>query len=134
MATARQQPKPKTTLNNPFGEFKYWKYGSFSFSYLGIAINGRQRPTLIQATRAATAFTTGLALPGGYTYVCLLEIHWNYSDFLKDLSWSISCFKWFNSIPHCDSTTSWCSIYNSIFTTWPCYNWTTDGNLYVWVW
>ena len=38
-------------------------------SCLGIAINGRQRPTLIQATRAATAFTTGLALPGGYTYV-----------------------------------------------------------------
>jgi hypothetical protein len=37
--------------------------------YLGIVINGRQRPTLIQATRAATAFTTGLALPGGYTYV-----------------------------------------------------------------
>jgi hypothetical protein len=51
MATARQQPKPKTTLTNPFG----------------IVINGRQRPTLIQATRAATAFTTGLALPGGYT-------------------------------------------------------------------
>jgi hypothetical protein len=36
---------------------------------LGIAINARQRPTLIQATRAATAFTTGIALPGGYTYV-----------------------------------------------------------------
>ena len=31
-------------------------------------INARQRPTLIQATRAATAFT-GLALPSGYTYV-----------------------------------------------------------------
>jgi hypothetical protein len=35
-------------------------------------MNTRQRPTLIQATqaaglRAATAFTTGLALPGGYT-------------------------------------------------------------------
>ena len=32
-------------------------------------INTRQRPTLIQATRAATGFTTGLALPNGYTYV-----------------------------------------------------------------
>lgn len=51
MATARTQPKPKPTLTNPFG----------------IAINPRQRPTLIQATRAATAFATGLALPGGYT-------------------------------------------------------------------
>lgn len=40
---------------------------------LGIAINGRQRPTLIQATRAATAFTTGLALPGGYTYEFFVE-------------------------------------------------------------
>ncbi len=47
--------------------------------YLGIVINGRQRPTLIQATRAATAFTTGLALPGGYTYVICwrwIEIIW----------------------------------------------------------
>ena len=32
-------------------------------------MNARQRPTLIQATRAAGALTTGLALPGGYTYV-----------------------------------------------------------------
>lgn len=31
-------------------------------------INPRQRPTLLQATRAATAFTTSLALPGGYTW------------------------------------------------------------------
>ncbi len=31
-------------------------------------MNPRQRPTLIQATRAATAYTTGLTLPGGYTY------------------------------------------------------------------
>jgi len=37
-------------------------------------MNARQRPTLIQATqptglRPATAFTAGLALPNGYTYV-----------------------------------------------------------------
>ncbi|CAF3807589.1 unnamed protein product [Rotaria sordida] len=51
MATARSQPKPKQIVANPFG----------------IMMNTRQRPTLIQATRAATAFTTGLALPGGYT-------------------------------------------------------------------
>lgn len=37
-------------------------------------MNTRQRPTLIQATRAATAFTTGLTLPGGYTYV--IEFIW----------------------------------------------------------
>ncbi|CAF4612697.1 unnamed protein product [Rotaria sp. Silwood1] len=51
MATARSQPKPKPIVANPFG----------------IMMNARQRPTLIQATRAATAFATGLALPGGYT-------------------------------------------------------------------
>ncbi|CAF4285516.1 unnamed protein product, partial [Rotaria sp. Silwood2] len=51
MATARSQPKPKPIVANPFG----------------IMMNARQRPTLIQATRAATAFTTGLTLPGGYT-------------------------------------------------------------------
>jgi hypothetical protein len=51
MATARSQPKPKPTLANPFG----------------LAINSRQRPTLIQATRAATPFTTAFTLPGGYT-------------------------------------------------------------------
>ncbi|CAF2045101.1 unnamed protein product [Rotaria magnacalcarata] len=51
MATARSQPKPKPIVANPFG----------------IMMNTRQRPTLIQATRAATAFTTGLTLPGGYT-------------------------------------------------------------------
>lgn len=39
------------------------------YDHLGIAINGRQRPTLIQATRAANAFTTGFTLPGGYTCV-----------------------------------------------------------------
>ena len=40
---------------------------SLSSSIVGMMINPRQRPTLLQATRAATAFTTGLALPGGYT-------------------------------------------------------------------
>ncbi|CAF1456438.1 unnamed protein product, partial [Adineta steineri] len=50
MATARSQPKPKPIVANPFG----------------LVMNTRQRPTLIQATRAATAFT-GLTLPGGYT-------------------------------------------------------------------
>ncbi|CAF4759197.1 unnamed protein product, partial [Rotaria socialis] len=44
-------PKPKPIVANPFG----------------IMMNTRQRPTLIQATRAAAAFTTGLTLPGGYT-------------------------------------------------------------------
>jgi len=42
---------------------------NFTSNHLGIPINPRQRPTLLQATRAATAFTTSLALPGGYTYV-----------------------------------------------------------------
>ncbi|UJR32857.1 hypothetical protein I4U23_020318 [Adineta vaga] len=51
MATARSQPKPKPMVANPFG----------------LVMNTRQRPALIQAARAATAFTTGLALPGGYT-------------------------------------------------------------------
>jgi hypothetical protein len=37
-------------------------------------MNTRQRPTLIQAARAATAFTTGLTLPGGYTYVVYFMI------------------------------------------------------------
>ena len=39
---------------------------------LGVMLNARQRPTLIPTAqaaglRAAAAFTTGLALPGGYT-------------------------------------------------------------------
>ncbi|CAF1328054.1 unnamed protein product [Adineta steineri] len=56
MATARSQPKPKPIIANPFG----------------VVLNTRQRPTLITATqptglRAATAFTNGFALPGGYT-------------------------------------------------------------------
>jgi hypothetical protein len=37
--------------------------------YLGVMINTRQRPTLIQAARATSAFTTGFSLPNGYTYV-----------------------------------------------------------------
>jgi RNA recognition motif-containing protein len=56
MATARTQPKTKTILPTSFN----------------LPMNIRQRPTLIPATqatglRAATTFTTGLALPGGYT-------------------------------------------------------------------
>ncbi|CAF0738050.1 unnamed protein product [Adineta ricciae] len=56
MATARSQPKPKPVLTNQFG----------------VMLNARQRPTLIPTAqaaglRAAAAFTTGLALPGGYT-------------------------------------------------------------------
>ncbi|CAF3590551.1 unnamed protein product [Rotaria sp. Silwood1] len=57
MATARSQPKLKPVLSNPYN----------------VMINARQRPTLISATQAAglrtaaAAFTTGLALPGGYT-------------------------------------------------------------------
>ncbi|UJR14191.1 hypothetical protein I4U23_001184 [Adineta vaga] len=56
MATARSQPKPKPVVANPFG----------------VMLNARQRPTLIPSTqttglRAATTFTTGLTLPGGYT-------------------------------------------------------------------
>ncbi|CAF1112494.1 unnamed protein product [Rotaria magnacalcarata] len=56
MATARSQPKLKPVLSNPYS----------------VMINTRQHPTLIQATqaaglRAAPAFTTGLALPNGYT-------------------------------------------------------------------
>ncbi|CAF2589907.1 unnamed protein product [Rotaria sp. Silwood2] len=56
MATARSQPKLKPVLANPYS----------------VMINARQRPTLIPATstaglRTATAFTTGLTLPGGYT-------------------------------------------------------------------
>jgi len=55
MATARTQPKTKPTLTTP----------------IPFAMSTRQRPTLIatQPTglRSATAFTTGLALPGGYT-------------------------------------------------------------------
>ncbi|CAF1252744.1 unnamed protein product [Rotaria sordida] len=57
MATARSQPKLKPVLTNPYS----------------VMINTRQRPTLIPATQttglrtAAAAFTTGLALPGGYT-------------------------------------------------------------------
>lgn len=52
-----------------------------SFLPIGIAINPRQRPTLIQATRAATAFATGLTLPGGYTYVLSklsMEVSFNF--------------------------------------------------------
>jgi len=58
MATARSQPKIKPVLGNPFG----------------LMMNARQRPTFIStgastttALRAAPTFTTGLALPGGYT-------------------------------------------------------------------
>ncbi|CAF1474787.1 unnamed protein product [Adineta ricciae] len=51
MATARSQPKPKPMVASPFG----------------LVMNTRHRPALIQATRGATAFTAGLALPGGYT-------------------------------------------------------------------
>lgn len=59
MATARSQPKVKPVLANPFG----------------LMMNARQRPTLIStaagttALRAAPAFTTGLALPSGYTTI-----------------------------------------------------------------
>lgn len=59
MATARSQPKVKPVLANPFG----------------LMINARQRPTLIStaaattALRAAPTFTTGLALPSGYTTI-----------------------------------------------------------------
>lgn len=73
MATARSQPKPKSMVANPFGSlirifpfYCHQDYLSIDF-FLGIMINPRQRPTLLQATRAATAFTTSLALPGGYT-------------------------------------------------------------------
>lgn len=72
MATARSQPKPKSIVANPFGKFYSYIYYVSSlilFCDIGLMMNARQRPTLIQATRAATAFTTGLALPSGYTYV-----------------------------------------------------------------
>ena len=75
MATARSQPKPKAMVANPFGlSIRTFQFDccydclSFVCFSLGIMINPRQRPTLLQATRAATAFTTSLALPGGYTY------------------------------------------------------------------
>jgi hypothetical protein len=72
MATARSQPKPKPVVANPFGLLINYLFKKKTLRHLGVMMNARQRPTLIQATqatglRATTAFTTGLTLPGGYT-------------------------------------------------------------------
>ena len=70
MATARSQPKPKQMVTNPFGKFVRQSIFYIEKHFLlGLVMNTRHRPALIQATRGATAFTAGLALPGGYTYV-----------------------------------------------------------------
>lgn len=67
MATARSQPKPKTMVANPFGTPGIALIDLDTALVAGLMMNPRQRPALIQATRAATAFTAGIALPNGYT-------------------------------------------------------------------
>ena len=81
MATARSQPKPKPVVANPFGTFDVPHVETIDRScsiHSGVMMGARQRPTLISATQAAgfrtaTAFTTGLTVPGGYTSVKLLD-------------------------------------------------------------
>lgn len=83
MATARSQPKIKPVLGNPFGTIAFvficFLFFIFVFFAIGLMMNARQRPTFIStaastttALRAAPTFTTGLALPGGYTFVFVI--------------------------------------------------------------